>query len=219
MRNSAYFCPVSKKQKVYVVWQGRRPGIFQRWDEAEVQVKDFEGAKFKSFESIAEATEAYRNGPAAYLKRKAVSAAAPGKLPLVGKPISESLSVDAACSGNPGVLEYRGVLTATKEPVFAMGPFPEGTINLGEFLAIVHALALLKKHDSALPIYSDSRTALSWVRKKEVKTNLPRTPRTEELFRLVDRALLWLRTNPYPNKLLKWETEHWGENPADYGRK
>lgn len=208
---------MSKKPKFYVVWRGRQPGIYERWDEAKVQVEGVEGARYKSYESKAEATEAYRQGPPAF-SRKAV-AAAPGKLPLVGRPIAESLSVDAACSGNPGVLEYRGVRTATKEPVFAMGPFPEGTINLGEFLAIVHALALLKKHDSTLPIYSDSRTAISWVRKKEVKTNLPRTARTEELFGLVDRALHWLRTNPYSNKILKWETEHWGENPADYGRK
>ncbi len=209
---------MSKKQKFYVVWQGRQPGIYERWDEAKIQVEGVEGARYKSFESKTEATEAYRQGPPKFFRKNAPTAAS-GRLPLVGKPIADSLSVDAACSGNPGVLEYQGVRTATKEPVFAMGPFPEGTINLGEFLAIVHALALLKKHDSALPVYSDSRTAIAWVRKKEVKTNLPRTARTEALFRLVDRALLWLRTNPYPNKILKWETEHWGENPADYGRK
>lgn len=209
---------MSKKQKFYVVWQGRQPGIYERWDEAKIQVEGVEGARYKSFESKTEATEAYRQGPPKF-NRKAIPTAAPGRLPFVGKPIAESLSVDAACSGNPGVLEYQGVRTATKELVFAMGPFPEGTINLGEFLAIVHALALLKKYASALPVYSDSRTAIAWVRKKEVKTNLPRTARTEELFRLVDRALIWLRENPYPNKILKWETEHWGENPADYGRK
>jgi len=209
---------VSKKQKFYVVWQGRRPGIFDRWDEAEVQVKDFAGARFKSYESLAEATEAYRQG-APKFSRKSTVPAANGKLSLVGKPIPDSFSVDAACSGNPGVLEYQGVETATKRVIFSMGPFPEGTINLGEFLAIVHALALLKRHDNPLPIYSDSRTAISWVKKKDVKTNLPRTARTAELFALVDRAIAWLRSNTYPNKILKWETEHWGENPADYGRK
>ncbi|MCY7351665.1 MAG: ribonuclease H family protein [Cytophagaceae bacterium] len=213
-----YLCGV-KKQKFYVVWQGRQTGIFQRWDEAEMHVKDFPGARFKSFESLTEATEAYREGPPKFARKAGTLAAVPGKLPLMGKPIQESLSVDAACAGNPGVLEYRGVETANKRVVFSMGPFLEGTINLGEFLAIVHALALLKRHDNAMPVYSDSRTAISWVRKKEVKTNLPRTPRTAELFGLVDRALTWLRQNPYPNKILKWETEYWGENPADYGRK
>lgn len=208
-----------KKQKFYVVWQGRQTGIFQRWDEAEMHVKDFPGARFKSFENLTEATEAYREGPPKFVRKAGAPVVASGKLPLVGKPIQESLSVDAACAGNPGVLEYQGVETATKRVVFSMGPFPEGTVNLGEFLAIVHALALLKRHDNAMPVYSDSRTGMSWVRKKEVKTALPRTARNAELFSLVDRALDWLRDNSYPNKILKWETQHWGENPADYGRK
>jgi ribonuclease HI len=127
--------------------------------------------------------------------------------------------VDAACAGNPGKLEYQGVETGTKRVLFSMGPFPQGTVNIGEFLAIVHGLAFLKKHNSLLPIYSDSRTAISWVKNKVIKTNLERNKKTEELFVLVERAVEWLKDNQYSNKILKWETEFWGENPADYGRK
>ena len=130
-----------------------------------------------------------------------------------------SISVDAACAGNPGVLEYQGVNTETKEVLFFRGPFPLGTVNLGEFLAIVHGLAYLKKNNCPFPIYSDSRTAISWVKKKAIKTNLERNSTTEELFKMVDSALEWLHKNLYATKILKWETEDWGENPADYGRK
>jgi ribonuclease HI len=94
-----------------------------------------------------------------------------------------------------------------------------GTVNLGEFLAIVHGLAFLKKNNSPLPLYSDSRTAIAWVRKKAIKTNLERSAQTEILFELVDKAIEWLKNNAYTTQILKWETEDWGENPADYGRK
>ena len=59
--------------------------------------------------------------------------------------IKESIAVDAACSGNPGNMEYRGVYTKTKEQIFHQGPFPQGTNNIGEFLALVHGLAFFKK--------------------------------------------------------------------------
>jgi ribonuclease HI len=130
-----------------------------------------------------------------------------------------SISVDAACSGNPGPMEYRGVITATKQEIFRIGPFPMGTNNIGEFLALVHGIALLKKQGSNMPIYSDSVNALGWVKKKAAKTKLPRSEKTEQLFQLLDRAEEWLRNNTYTNPLLKWETEVWGEIPADFGRK
>ena len=99
-----------------------------------------------------------------------------------------SISVDAACSGNPGVLEYRGVHTSSGREIFRKGLFPEGTVNLGEFLALVHGIAYLKKKMSNKPVYSDSRTAISWVKKKRVNTKLERNKINDELFQLIDRA-------------------------------
>ena len=130
-----------------------------------------------------------------------------------------SLSVDAACSGNPGILEYQGVDTKSGIRLFHLGPFPEGTVNIGEFLAIIHALAFLKKQDSNIPVYTDSMTALSWLRKKHVNTKLVRSAKNEALFQLVDRALFWLHNNSYSNTVIKWNTKQWGEIPADFGRK
>jgi ribonuclease HI len=178
------------------------------------------GAKYKGFPTRELAEAAFDDDFEKYLRKDLNN---PKKIvcsnPLVGTPISDSLSVDAACKGNPGVLEYRGVDTKSGAELFRQGPFPEGTVNIGEFLAIVHALALLKKINSDWPIYSDSKTAIVWVKAKRIKTNLKRTADNEQLFLLVDRAIDWITNNTWKNPVLKWETEYWGEIPADFGRK
>ena len=132
----------------------------------------------------------------------------------------DSISVDAACSGNPGKMEYRGVETQNKNELFHIGPLNEGTNNVGEFLALVHALAMLKKKgDSKTPVYSDSKIAMGWVKRKKANTKLKRTHRNERLFELTARAEQWLKANSYKTRILKWETKRWGEIPADFGRK
>ena len=264
-----------KKQKWYVVWKGRTPGIYSSWAECEAQIKGYPAAQFKAYESpqIAqtlfnsayyvvwhgrktgvyhgwvatsphithfpdaeyraffteqEAWEAYTNEEgtdetrkAPKIKNKTLPDANIGRqIALIDNPpITPSLAVDAACSGNPGTLEYRGVDTETKQQHFHQGPFPEGTNNIGEFLAIVHGLALLKRQNSDIPIYSDSKIAINWVKAKWCRTNLDQTENNTELFTLIDRAEQWLKNNTYPNKILKWDTPLWGEIPADFGRK
>jgi ribonuclease HI len=116
-------------------------------------------------------------------------------------------------------MEYRGVDTQTGRELFRQGPFPDATNNVGEFLAIVHALAFLQQNKSILPIYTDSITALSWVRKKQAATKLAPTFRNAKVFDLIARAEKWLKENHWKNPVLKWETHIWGEIPADYGRK
>ncbi|MEN9385304.1 MAG: Ribonuclease [Bacteroidota bacterium] len=208
---------MAKKQKYYVIWEGHQKGIFDTWAETEKNIKGFPNAQYKSFESRAEAEAASKKNYWASINPKSNKTLKPSGM--AGQFILPSISVDAACAGNPGILEYQGVNTATKEVLFKRGPFPVGTVNLGEFLAIVHGLSYLKKLDCPFPLYSDSRTAIAWVRNKAIKTNLERNASTAELFELVDRAIEWLKTNSYTTKILKWETEDWGENPADYGRK
>lgn len=201
------------KQKYYVVWSGKKTGIFTSWDECKQQVHGYQGARYKSYTSKTEAEEAFRSGANSHPK----NAKSNGKVS--SDYIKNSISVDAACSGNPGDMEYRGVYTETAEEIFHFGPVPNGTNNIGEFLAIVHALALLKKENSSLPIYSDSQIALGWVRKKQSNTSIPRDASTEKLWNLIERAEQWLKSNTYSNQLLKWETKQWGESKADFGRK
>lgn len=205
------------KRKFYVVWKGHKPGIYNSWDECKTQINGFTGAVYKSFEDKTIAEKAFKSKPHLYMGNNKANALKPDTK--IGLPIKNSISVDAACSGNPGILEYQGVQTANKKLLFHLGPFPEGTVNIGEFLALVHGLAFLKKHNSDIPIYSDSVTAMKWVRDKKVKTKLERNSKNETLFQLVDRGIEWLKNNSYPNKIIKWETSVWGEIPADFGRK
>lgn len=202
-----------KKKKYYVVWKGRKPGIYTSWDECKAQVEKFTGAKYKSFPTKEEAEAAYKQGPSVTKIKPKENA------PKKADYIAESISVDAACSGNPGKMEYRGVYTKNGKEIFHFGPIDNGTNNIGEFLAIVHALALLKQKESKLPIYSDSQIAIGWVRKKKMNTTIPRNEETEALWQIIDRATDWLQNNEYDNEIIKWETDRWGEIKADFGRK
>jgi ribonuclease HI len=206
------------KQKFYVVWEGRQKGIFTNWDDCRRSTEGFTGAKYKSYATRSEAESAYAQNPAKHLyarKNKDEVARKP-----VGNFNRDSIAVDAACSGNPGPMEYRGVDITTSEQLFLMGPYQDGTNNIGEFLAIVHALAYLKQN--GLPtkiIYTDSKIAIGWVKKKKCGTKLASTGRNDKLFEYIHRAEQWLHNNSYHNPILKWETKVWGEIPADFGRK
>ena len=212
--------PNKKEPKWYVVWQGRRPGVYATWDEAKKQVIGANGAKYKSFPSEAAARQAFHVDPSHYLKPKTKTerpptAAAAG----AGQPAQNALAVDAACSGNPGKMEYRGVYVATGTQLFHFEA-ELGTNNIGEFLAIVHALAYCQRERLPnMPIYSDSVQAQRWVRAKACRTKLPMTPKTATLFEVIRRAEAWLANNTFANPILKWDTAHWGEIPADFGRK
>ena len=214
---------MSKKKikKYYTVWKGHHTGVFETWDDCKAQIKDFQGAHYKSFSSFEAAKKALKGNYKDYIgkNKKFKSELTNEQLKKIGQPNYNSISVDAASSGNPGKMEYRGVDTKTKKELFKQGPFEEGTNNIGEFLAIVHGLAFLKQNTSNRIIYTDSRTALSWVKKKTCNTKLERADKTKSLFELVDRAVNWLKTNDYNTVIVKWETKAWGEIPADFGRK
>ena len=140
-------------------------------------------------------------------------------LPLPLEVKAEAWAVDAGCSGNPGPMEYQAVDLQTGAQVFHYGPV-HGTNNIGEFLAIVHALALMEQrgiHNKV--VYSDSYNAILWVKKKQCKTKLVRNEQTENLFKMIARAENWLRTHTISTPVIKWETAKWGEIPADFGRK
>jgi len=220
------------KQKFYVVWEGHKPGIYTSWPECQTQVNGYTNAKYKSYESRAEAEAAYANGwKQNWGKDKAKTASSRSGYPSNhGKSNSsttaskeeidyDSISVDVGTRGNPGPVEYKGVDTQTGEILFYVGPVKNGTNNLGEFIAIVHALAYLKQQGSKRTIYTDSKTALAWVRNKKPATSLERNESTREIWELTDRAVQWLQNNKYENKILKWNTVEWGEIKADFGRK
>lgn len=140
-------------------------------------------------------------------------------LPLPMQVRANAWAVDAGCSGNPGPMEYQCVDLATGETVFHFGPIT-GTNNIGEFLAIVHALALMEQRGIRdKVIYSDSYNAILWVHNKLCKTKLELNEKTAKAHELIRRAHQWLRTHQVQTPIIKWETKQWGEIPADFGRK
>ena len=208
------------KNKFFVVWEGKEPGIYCSWEECKRQIHGFGGALFKGFATEAEAREAIVSPCWNYIGKK-VQAKQPIQADVAkfGTPNFESIAVDGACSGNPGLMEYRGVYSKTGEELFRQGPFKNGTNNIGEFLALVHGLAFLKQKNSPLPIYTDSKTALAWIKAKKARTRLEKNNSNAILFDLIARAEIWLQQNKYTTQILKWETTVWGEIPADFGRK
>jgi len=208
------------KNKFYVVWVGRKTGIFYSWKECQAQTDKFPNGKYHGFKTVQAAEKAFATGWEAYYGKPVHEVVLSEKqLHAIGKPILNSLSVDAAWNTQTGVVEFRCVGTGSRKQIFSSNWFKDGTINMGEFIVIVLALSYCKKHGLTLPIYSDSTVAIKWVMLKNGMTKHPRTLQNKELFRMFDRANSWLKENESHNAVLKWETKAWGENPADFGRK
>ncbi|HRB71497.1 MAG TPA: ribonuclease H family protein [Flavobacterium sp.] len=207
-------------KKYYVVWTGRQTGIFETWEDCSKQISGFPKAVYKSFKTKELAEQAFESDSKEFIGKDSFKTElTQEQLVLIGEPIKESISVDGAWNNVTGVVEYQGVHTGTRKNIFKAGPFQDGTNNIVEFLAIVHALAYCQQNNIKIPIYSDSRNAINWVRDKQARTNHIRSDKNVKLFELIDRAVKWLHENSYENEVLKWETKAWGENPADFGRK
>ena len=199
----------SDRRKWYVVWRGTEPGICDSWAECELRVKGFPGARYKAYKTQQEAVEAFRNDPGEMDLLRAIARGPREVVNYEAIPgiVRDSIAVDGACSGNPVEL-------------FHQGPFLDATNNIGEFLAIVHALALFfNQGNDHTAIYSDSKTALSWIRARQCRTKLARSDANGRLFEIIARAERWLASHTWSNPLLKWNTAEWGEIPADFGRK
>lgn len=210
---------MAKKKKFYVVWEGNNPGIYDSWTDCQLQIKGYPGAKYKAFSSQEEAEDAFSGDYASVVQKKSKpKARSIDLLANESEIVWDSIAVDAACSGNPGAMEYQGVDTKTGGQIFHK-KFHLGTNNIGEFLAIVHALAMFKKLNKDTPIYTDSKIAMGWVKQRKCRTKLKRTSQTSSLYKIIGRAEAWLVQNTYPNEILKWDTKKWGEIPADFGRK
>ena len=222
------------------MWSGKTPGIYDTWEDCEAQVKGVQGAKYKGFASRPEAEQAFSSSPENYIIRKPQNSqhstlnsqfsilncqlsTLNSQFSILNSqlstPILPALAVDAACSGNPGVMEFRGVIADTGTEVFHRGPFNGGTNNIGEFLAIVLGLAYLKQNNLPWALYTDSRTALAWLKKGHADTKIEWNAQNQDLFFMLRKAEMWLHDNTWTTPIYKWDTKAWGEIPADFGRK
>jgi ribonuclease HI len=209
---------MAKTKKYYVVWKGRKTGVFDNWNECKLSIFEYEGARYKSFESRLEAEKAYNGSCFDYIGKKSKDISVKQSTLTSYMPIIDSIATDAACSGNPGVMEYRGVYVKTGQTLFHY-KHPKGTNNIGEFLGIVHGLSYLKRNGHTQPLYTDSINAIKWVEQKKCKTKMQPDESNKDLFDYIARAERWLQENTYTTQILKWDTEAWGEIPADFGRK
>ena len=186
-----------KTQKYYVIWHGHQPGIYTTWPEAQKQIVGFKKPVYKIFGSEQLAKKAFDDSPENYQgDYKKTKDLTPEELEKIGQPEVVSLCVDAACN-NKGDFEYKGVWNHNLEEVFIAGPYPGGSNNIGEFLALVHALAFLSNFkDKAmhkLPIYSDSRIAMGWVKAKTCRTKQTPSPAVKNLILRAEKVV----KNPY----------------------
>jgi len=208
-----------KASKFYVVWSGKKPGIYDSWEECQKQIKNYPNVQFKSFPTRIAAKKAFDGSYESFISKSPKCKALLNLTEDQPTPVYPSIAVDAAWNTATGDMEYQGVDAKSGRLIFHQGPYPDGTNNIGEFLAIVHALALLKREKSSLPIYTDSMTAITWVRNRKANTKLIKSSENEILFDLIARAEKWLKENIWKNPIMKWETSIWGEIPADFGRK
>lgn len=210
---------MQKKKKYYVVWNGVVPGVYSTWDDCKKQILNFPKAQYKSFGNLNDAQAAFNDPAHDHLQASSKSRT---KTPKKYPPHVQinSIAVDAACSGNPGKMEYRGVHISSGTEIFRQGPYEQGTNNIGEFLAIVHAMAWMTKHNKIFPIYSDSTLGIKWIKAKKANTKLSVSPQNKQLFDIITRAENWLKTHDTRSFIVeKWNTKEWGEIPADFGRK
>ncbi|MBS1535261.1 MAG: ribonuclease H family protein [Bacteroidetes bacterium] len=211
---------MSNKPKYYVVWHGRETGIFDTWEACKELIDGFPAPVYKSFSTKALAEMAFASDSSYYVgKESLASQLSEEKLFRLGTPRINSIVVKGARDNTTGLAEYQGLFLKTGEVLFHQGPFEDGTNNIVEFLAIVHALAYCKEMYEILPIYSESTIAMGWVQNVKAKNIYPPSDKNIKLFNLLARAEKWLQNNEYDNPVLKWETKYWGENPADFGRK
>lgn len=206
------------KKKFYVVRKWKKNWIFDSREKCKECVNWYSDAKYKNFSNLADAETALNEWREKYYNSDSRKTEKIDKNQIYKTVpfFKASIAVDAACSLNPWILEYRWIDLQTWNEIFHE-KFELWTNNIGEFLAIVHGLKYLEWNDEKA-IYSDSRNAISRVEAKKCKTQFDFN-QCEKLKSAIENAEIWLKNYWIKNKILKWNTEEWGEIPADFGRK
>lgn len=141
------------------------------------------------------------------------------------------ISVDASVTGgNPGWGEYRGTDLSTGEVLFhhVVGMC---TNNVCEFIALCHGLVYAMENNYQR-VYSDSQVARSWVKSRKCNTNSLDNPKTRKSIQWAGKAVMkicniymsgnrdsFIANGKVQVNIRKWDTIHWGQIPADFGRK
>ena len=205
------------KNNVYVVFAPRSiRGVYDSWVRCQSALRGVSGTSFAGFKNVAEANEALRCGSLAEYRARAAT-----RKPWIGHVQLPCIVVDAACSGAPGPVEYRGVVIPEMYEAFRRGPYHQGTNNIGEFLAIVAGLRWLENTSLDFPLYSDSAVAIGWVTGRgECNTHQVPGAELRDAIAAAERWLMLPSSRALAeSRVRKWDTRELGEIPADYGRK
>lgn len=203
------------KNKFYVVWIGREQGIFDSWEECKKQIDGFAGAKYKGFTTYEQALLALQSYPSNTNIVNPIIEKIQNNFP------HNSIAVDAAVNMKNGIMEYRGIHLSSMQIIFHVGPLDYGlkSNNIAEFLAIVHGLQWLWQYDINAPVYSDSFTAITWVKNQKINSKVLEKNPVPQIKERIEKALKWLKEHPKHAEVIKWNTQEWGEIPADFNRK
>lgn len=150
------------KQKYYVVWEGKQPGVYSTWAECQAQTDHYTGAKYKSYESKAAADTAYKAGwkgnwgtgptsSGAGAKSKTANSWSRSASVETSEEIDyDSISVDVGTRGNPGPVEYKGVDTQTGDIIFPAVQSVRERITSGNFWRLSMRWLCLRRKAAAV---------------------------------------------------------------------
>jgi ribonuclease HI len=158
-------------KKFYVVWAGRKTGVFTEWATTQAQVDKFPGAKFKSFATRAEAVQAFETGaPRPTGRRPASEKRSAPRLEVHTASVGLQIYCDGACEPNPGnagsgIAVYRdGSVVQLWYGLYN----PNGTNNTAELNALHQALLIAEAacaEGQTAQILCDSTYAINCVSK------------------------------------------------------
>lgn len=153
-------------KKFYAVAQGRRPGIYGSWSDAEAQVKGYSGARFKGFSKRSEA-EAWMDNPEYQqnLKRVASKQGEKQNHPETAAADRVDIYTDGGAIGNPGPGGYGAIIRAEGKERELSGGYRLTTNNRMELMACIKAIAALPVQDKPIRLHSDSSYVVNGISK------------------------------------------------------
>lgn len=126
----------------------------------------------------------------------------------------EGITVDAAHSEKKRITEYQVVDLKTGDRLF-YNNLGNQTTNIGEFLGLMASIKYIIENDfHPRIVYTDSVTAITWFNNKKTASKKKNTElqRSEIFLKVMDCDVSTIEVK-------HWNTNEWGEIPADFGNK
>ena len=170
-------------KKFYVVWQGRKTGIFNDWATCKQQIEKFSGAQYKSFPTLDEAQEAFSGSSSSNSTAKSASGTTAsgtkkrsntnGVKTYTAKEIdamdmNTKIYTDGGCEPNPGKAGS-GIAVYRDEIIDELwyGLFNSyGTNNTAELNALHYAMRIAdheSKQGKSIAIFCDSKYSIQCI--------------------------------------------------------